>query len=78
MGAGLVKCASTPNNTAGQLQVDPVRQTGGSGKGYSTKDRICCDLCCALGTGYCCAFCYCNPANPFFNKALLDKRVKLA
>lgn len=79
MGASLVKCVLTPNGAACQLQGDPVRQSGGSGKGSSTKDRIHCDLCHALGTGldgHHCEFCYCNPANPIFNKALLDKHVK--
>ena len=79
MGAGLVKCALTPNGAASRLQGDPVRQAGGSGKGNSNEDRICCDLCCALGTGHdrhCRKFCYCEPANPMSNKALLDKRIK--
>ena len=81
MGAGLVKCVSTPNGAAGRLQGDPVRQAGGSGKGNSTEDRIRCDLCRALGTGHNehhREFCYCDPANPMFNKALLDKRIKFA
>ena len=81
MGAGLVKCVWTPNGAAGQLQGDPVRQAGGSGKGNSNKDRIRCDLCRALGTGHDghhCEFCYCDPANTMFNKAVLDKHVKCA
>ena len=81
MGAGLVKCASTPNSAAGQLEGDPVRQAGGSGKGNSNKDRICCDLSHALGTGHdghCHEFCYCDPAYPMFNNALLDKCIKFA
>ena len=79
MGGGLVKCVSTPNGAAGWLQGDPVRQAGGSGKGNSTKDRISCDLCRALGTGHDGQnheFCYCDPTNPMFNKLLLDKCVK--
>ena len=81
MGAGLVKCASTPNSAASQLQGDPVRQAGGSGKGNSNEDKIRCDLCHAFGTGhdgYRCEFCYCDPANLMFNKALPDKRIKFA
>ena len=81
MGAGLVKCVSTPDSAAGQLQRDPVRQAGGSGKGNSNEDRICCNLCRAMGTGHdghYREFCYCNPANLMFNKVLLGKRIKFA
>ena len=81
MGASLVKCALTPNGAAGWLQGEPVRQAGGSGKGNSNEDRFCCNLCHALGTGHeghRHEFCYCDPANPMFNKVLLDKCIKFA